>query len=304
MNKEVIELFARLQSAKNSAEQAYITASINIDMLPEPAATTARRCGLLDWFDLDMVKSLVDDVDLPNAEEIFNQIIALPFMEHYERVNAYEFHQLSAEGWKSHYNEHDPEFVKETFARAYQAYVEKKEGDDEYGYAKHKSVLSLIILQRYNKAYGMIQEFLDDATIKVDDVSAFFWWLEKLPKTWSWVKLPPYTVYFHLYIGICLCRSHAYEESIERFSIAIDKSPNNYLAYVWRGNAYRRLNHHEKAIEDFSVAIRLDPTDPNVLMRRMDCYNDMQQHDKAKADEEMAQKIHDQRYDEALARKK
>ena len=229
MNKEVIEC---LQSAKNSAEQAYITASINIDMLPEPTATVARRCGLLDWFDLDMVKSLVDDVDLPNAEEIFNQIIALPFMEHYERVNAYEFHQLSAEGWKSHYNEHDPEFVKETFARAYQAYVEKKEGDDEYGYAKHKSVLSLIILQRYNKAYGMIQSFLDDATIKVDDVSAFFWWLEKLPKTWSWVKLPPYTVDFHLYINIYLYHSHTYKESIGRFSNIINKSPNNYLTYI------------------------------------------------------------------------
>lgn len=298
------DLMSRLATAKNPAEEAYITASLNIDMLPEPAATVARRCGLLDWFDLGVVKSLVNDVYLPNAEAIFNQIIALPFVEHYERINAYEFHQLSAEGWRAHYNEHDPVFVKETFARAYQAYVEKKEGDDEYGYAKHQSIFSLIIGKRYNKAYEMIQAFLDDETIPIDDVSAFFWRLEKFPKTWSWVKLPPYTVDFYLYIGICLFRSHAYEESIERFSNAIDTAPNNYLAYRWRGNAYRRLKQYEKAIEDYSKAIELDPTDPMVLMSRMDCYNDMQQHDMAKADEVMAQKIHNQRYDESLARKK
>jgi len=297
MNKEV----TGIQAAKNPAEQAYIAASINIDMLPDPAATVARRCGLLDWFDLDVVKSLVDDVDLPNAEEIFNQIISLPFVEQVD--GRYQFHALSAEGWQSHYNEHDPNFVKEIFALAFGAYIDKNINDYEHTQAKIQAVFALIIGQRYNKAYGMIQEFLEDDTIPLSCVANFFARLEQLEKRWRWVTLPPYAVDFYRYIGIHhSSHSGDYDLAIAAYDKAIGIDPNDEWAYRWKGNSYRSLNKYELAIENYSRAIELDPSNPLVWMSRMGCYNLLHEYDKANHDEQVAREIYDRQYSEKQKR--
>ena len=82
------------------AQRAYIGALVNIERLDEPVATVARRCGLLSWFEEGVVSALLGDGDESDPAESLRQIAQLPFVE--QIGNRYEFHALSAEGWREH----------------------------------------------------------------------------------------------------------------------------------------------------------------------------------------------------------
>jgi tetratricopeptide (TPR) repeat protein len=62
--------------------------------------------------------------------------------------------------------------------------------------------------------------------------------------------------------GFDFLESEQSEEAIRYFNCAIILDNSYTDAYLYRGNAFCRLNLHEKALEDFNTAINLNPGNP------------------------------------------
>jgi len=74
--------------------------------------------------------------------------------------------------------------------------------------------------------------------------------------------------------------------ALDDFNVAVEKDPNNYQAWYYRGTAYRNLigfaqNADTFAIESFGNAILLNPTDYNTYLQRGGIYYQNKQYEKA-----------------------
>ncbi|MBW4667525.1 MAG: tetratricopeptide repeat protein [Cyanomargarita calcarea GSE-NOS-MK-12-04C] len=59
-----------------------------------------------------------------------------------------------------------------------------------------------------------------------------------------------------------------FEKAIERFSLAIEKDPEQARAYVNRGNSHFNLKEYEAALSDYNQAIRINPTEIKAYVNR------------------------------------
>jgi hypothetical protein len=88
------DIVKELTAAKDSAEKAAIIAEFILSELPESVAQMVRGCAILHWFDQPFIEAmrkarLIDAMSKPNPkaylvfgnEDIYEQIIALPFVE-------------------------------------------------------------------------------------------------------------------------------------------------------------------------------------------------------------------------------
>ena len=75
-----------------------------------------------------------------------------------------------------------------------------------------------------------------------------------------------------------------YENSIERYAIAINLDPNHAAAYNNRGIVYGRRDNYERAIEDFEKAIELNPNFADAYSNRGAAYSNLGNPDSAIAD--------------------
>jgi tetratricopeptide (TPR) repeat protein len=74
--------------------------------------------------------------------------------------------------------------------------------------------------------------------------------------------------------------------ALDDFNAAVEKDPDNYQAWYYRGLAYRNLigfaqNADTFAIESFDKAVSLNPTDYNSYLQRGGIYYQNKQYDKA-----------------------
>src|SRR5438552_16186573 len=76
-------LLQLLQTSRDPSEKAAVIAETILDELPEATALAARRCIVLHWFDLPVVKALLQDILLTESQirETYDQLISLPFIE-------------------------------------------------------------------------------------------------------------------------------------------------------------------------------------------------------------------------------
>ena len=111
------------------------------------------------------------------------------------------------------------------------------------------------------------------------------------------IKFDKYSSNAHRSLGELLSSYHfkQYKEALQQFSLAIECDPNDYLAYIKRGqlyagigsdfdnNQYRQANlkNISKAIEDFTSAIDIIPTKYFAYYDRAKCYQELKQYEKA-----------------------
>ena len=70
-----------------------------------------------------------------------------------------------------------------------------------------------------------------------------------------------------------------YEDAIKLCNEAIELNPNNYLAYLRRGNFYYRQKQYERAIQDFDKAIQLNPNYSIAYNNRGLSYSDLKKYE-------------------------
>ena len=87
--------------------------------------------------------------------------------------------------------------------------------------------------------------------------------------------------------GVSLFRSGNYEEAIQRFTKAVELSPEHPEGYINRGLSYARLGMHERAIEDYTKGISIQATSVAYVNRSIS-YKQMGQYDLAIYDAERA----------------
>ncbi|MBT28924.1 MAG: hypothetical protein CMO01_04610 [Thalassobius sp.] len=59
--------------------------------------------------------------------------------------------------------------------------------------------------------------------------------------------------------GFCLSRLGKHQQAIDAYNKALEVSPDNAIAYNYRGWSYFQLNDHEKALDDYRKALKLFP---------------------------------------------
>lgn len=110
------------------------------------------------------------------------------------------------------------------------------------------------------------------------------------------IKFNPYSSDAHRGLGDCLVSFDQYKDALKHYSLAIEYDPDNYRAYISRGeiysgygvdnNRYRQANvkNLSKAIEDFDEVIEFEPERYINYYVRGQCYEGLGKMDKAKAD--------------------
>jgi tetratricopeptide (TPR) repeat protein len=78
------------------------------------------------------------------------------------------------------------------------------------------------------------------------------------------------------------------KKAIEYLSQAIRLDPNDALAYINRGIAYRNLKQYQQAINDYDQATRLDPSDADAYYNRGITYSHLKQYQHAIKDYDQA----------------
>jgi tetratricopeptide (TPR) repeat protein len=84
--------------------------------------------------------------------------------------------------------------------------------------------------------------------------------------------------------GRKLIDKEKYDEAIKVLNESISLSPDNYLAFFWRGRAYEAVEEYDKAIGDYTEAIRLDPSDKDSYYCRGGSYLSNEEYEKAISD--------------------
>lgn len=79
------------------------------------------------------------------------------------------------------------------------------------------------------------------------------------------------------------------QDALDEYSKAIERYPENEVAYNNRGNVYYLLGQHENAIKDYNKAIELDPNDADAYYNRGIVYKKLKKY--AKAIEDFARVI-------------
>ena len=75
-----------------------------------------------------------------------------------------------------------------------------------------------------------------------------------------------------------------YEDAIKLCNEAIELNPNNYLAYLRRGNFYYRQKQYERAIQDYDKAIQINPNYAEAYFGRALAYASLENVEKTFAD--------------------
>lgn len=84
--------------------------------------------------------------------------------------------------------------------------------------------------------------------------------------------------------GLILYDQGDYQPAIEIFSMIINASPKDFLAYEARGNCYVALKEYNQALDDFAKAIELAPNYPYAYYNRGRVYIVLDDYDKALSD--------------------
>jgi tetratricopeptide (TPR) repeat protein len=69
-------------------------------------------------------------------------------------------------------------------------------------------------------------------------------------------------------LGLSLFELRKYQESVARFTGAIEIDPSVAVYYNNRGLAYYKLQEFQKSLDDFSEALQRDPEDGNTYFNR------------------------------------
>ena len=84
--------------------------------------------------------------------------------------------------------------------------------------------------------------------------------------------------------GIKLNNAKNYTGAIKLYTEAIELSPNNYLAYLFRSSTYLTLKKYEQVIQDSNKVIELNPNAPKIYLAHVcigSAYSGLNQFDKA-----------------------
>ncbi|MEP5339038.1 MAG: tetratricopeptide repeat protein [Algibacter sp.] len=74
------------------------------------------------------------------------------------------------------------------------------------------------------------------------------------------------------------------KKSIKDYSQAISFNPNNFQNYFNRGDSYKKLNQHQKAIADYNTAIEINPNYAKAYINRGQFLYELQKFDEALSD--------------------
>ena len=88
------------------------------------------------------------------------------------------------------------------------------------------------------------------------------------------------------------------DKAISEFTRAIEKHPQDFIAFINRGTAYYSNRQYDKAVDDFNQAIKLSPEDARVYNNRASAYEELGKFEEAQADYSKAIQL-DPKYVEA-----
>jgi Flp pilus assembly protein TadD len=74
------------------------------------------------------------------------------------------------------------------------------------------------------------------------------------------------------------------DKAISEFTRAIEKHPQDVIAYINRGTAYFSTRQYDKAVTDFNQAIKLSPEDARVFNNRASANEELGKFEEARAD--------------------
>jgi tetratricopeptide (TPR) repeat protein len=74
------------------------------------------------------------------------------------------------------------------------------------------------------------------------------------------------------------------EKAISEFTRAIDKHPQDFIAFINRGTAYFATRQYDKAVADFSQAIKISPQDARAFNNRASAYEELGKFEEARED--------------------
>ena len=83
----------------------------------------------------------------------------------------------------------------------------------------------------------------------------------------------------------------AWSQNIAAYTEAIQRNPNDAIAFYNRGLAYAAMREFAKAIEDYTEAIRLNPNFTDAYNNRGNAHFNIEEYDKAIEDYQAALRI-------------
>lgn len=263
-------LLGFLTAAGSPAEKAAAVAETVFDTLPLFAARVARGCIVLNWFNRDVVASLLPKSNSVQVDEVYQHLEALPFIESIPKGLA--FHDLTRSGLLEKYSENQPTLLMEVARKAAPAYAAHPGDDVTTG----EALYCHIVAGQQHQAIQLLDTLIMNAGARRDwQYLAGILHVQEQAENLSFVSPLPRTALHWLIRGISHASQRDLAGAIVDFDNAIDLEPTNAAAYHLRGMMRHELGDRDNALVDFNHAIDLNPADAAVYYNRGTTYQQL-----------------------------
>jgi tetratricopeptide (TPR) repeat protein len=253
------DLLHQLQAATDPAEKAALVAEFAFAQLPAPTALVARRCIILRWFDAAIVAALLPGAgdgrqDADQAATVFQQLTALPFVEHLPWGWAY--HDLTRSGLLARYATAQPALLQEAAQLAAPAYAQHEHQQS----AALEALYCMALSGDPQATTALFEQLLLERVGREewDGVLALFATLDQaaalpLPRPLAWTAL-------HWFArAVAQQKLGDLAGAIADYEQALALNPQHAAAYYNRGTARQDQGDLARAIADYEQAIALNP---------------------------------------------
>ncbi len=272
-------LLQLLQATHDPSEKAAVIAESILNELPEVTSLAARRCIILHWFDLPIVKALLQDIQLTESQirEAYDQLISLPFIE--SLIWGSTFQDLTREGLLKHYIVKWPELLKFAASLAAPVYATRKADEAAAG----ETLFCYIVAGDSQASRNLFNQLLAQAIDQKDwrhgeNVLQLQEEAEQLP----FVEPLPLFEQDWIMRGLIHTVHGKLETAISDYSKAIEINPNNTIAFISLGIIYAEQQLYEKALSEY--ALQIDPTIVHAYIDRGVIYTNQERYTEALVD--------------------
>jgi tetratricopeptide (TPR) repeat protein len=258
---KIENLFEQVSTLDSFDEKSGILANAVISSLPSPINDAALMCGLIYWFNEDIIRSFINDDTV--AKEATDTILHLPFVE--AKGIGFTFHESVRNGLRSSY-EKEPDLTIKAYSTALPELLNNMEDD----------------MSAITAAYGLIatNDSIADATI--------FSMLERFTRSHQLNKLKIFAQDLHevlwlaqddtlsdnrwVQIGWLQLSSNKLDDAIASCEHALRVHSSNEDAFLLRATVYLARGDFDTALNTLNETVSKFPKSVKAYLSRASLY--------------------------------